>query len=358
MPTRQNWTLEGNPNLEALLDRTFARASKALSEILPPSWIRSILVVGSYGRGEGGMVLRGGEARPRNNLDLLWLHRPHKVSGEVLRAAKEALTAIAHEEDLGVGIDLGLSWDFSWTKGFPSVFRVDVTAGHRVLLGDSEFVAKNPRHQAKFLHEGDFVQLAVNRATPLLINQALLWSDKAPAEEVTRHGIKALIGVADLILGLQGKYTPSYRARRGRTAQLRARFPGLAAWVRWALDARSKPCPSTAPFTPWEFQAKVLDLVTGVFQALRPELGQRLEEASWFSRRRHGLKAALGELDEWIFLAQGIQLSEASKGVDRDLRDHSGAEILTYLDRWSARHDCNYQDLRSRVRAPKGAQAA
>ena len=61
--------------VEELITRQVMEIAETIERTLTPSQYRSVVMLGGYGRGEGGVERVGDELRPHNNYDLLVVTR-------------------------------------------------------------------------------------------------------------------------------------------------------------------------------------------------------------------------------------------------------------------------------------------
>ena len=70
-PHLDRFTARGGPEVEARIRGAVSEAADVMRAVLRPEEYRAVVLLGGYGRGEGGVELRDGEERPHNNLDFL-----------------------------------------------------------------------------------------------------------------------------------------------------------------------------------------------------------------------------------------------------------------------------------------------
>ena len=69
------FTLLGGSAVEALLADIVHEVADAFAARLRPDQYRALVLIGGYGRGEGGIEIRDGGEHPHNNLDFLLVAR-------------------------------------------------------------------------------------------------------------------------------------------------------------------------------------------------------------------------------------------------------------------------------------------
>lgn len=216
------FTVYGDEALEGQATALAAAIRGAASEHLPPSSVRALVLLGGYGRGEGGVELVEGRQRLHNNFDILLVHpagrAPTSAHRSALRRAFEVL-----EEQFDVGIDFACQPDAYLRRAPSLVMWYDMRHGHKTLLGDADFVPSLSRFSVDRIPEYDIRNLLVNRASLLVINEFLLDQVADPDavhRTIVKHTAKAIIGYGDALLHLNGQYHWSYRVKQERMRSL------------------------------------------------------------------------------------------------------------------------------------------
>lgn len=237
MRTRRRWgrfTARGGPEVEAEVASLVERAGEIVAASLPRDAYRALLLIGGYGRGEGGVERRDGVERPHNNLDFLLVTTPRGSAGRgVSKGRLDALLRPLSAE-AGVGIDTGVISEWKLRLSPCLVLWSDMRFGHKTVAGDPSFVPSLTRFREEAIEPSDVLHLLVNRGTLLVINDLLLARGAGSAEDrrtVVKHAMKAVIGYGDAWLFAAGEYDASYlekqrrmRARRDAPAALRALY--------------------------------------------------------------------------------------------------------------------------------------
>ncbi|MFZ4614897.1 MAG: hypothetical protein ACOYM2_01715 [Rectinemataceae bacterium] len=215
------FTQRGGDAVEAQIRNVVVEGGEIARSILPPGSFRCLVLMGGYGRGEGGVEVTGGQERPHNNLDFLLVTTgPWKRRTEELRKSLgEALRPLA--ERAGIGIDVGATSDAALLRAPCRVMWYDVRFGHQTILGDQGFLPSLGRFTADRILSDDIRDLLVNRGTLLVINDAvaaLPTPDPAAWKALVRHAVKAILGYGDALLYWRGAYHWSYAERQRRMA--------------------------------------------------------------------------------------------------------------------------------------------
>jgi len=215
------FTQHPDPAAHAMIERHMAEVVDAARAAVPG--VTAVILAGSFGRGEGGvMTAEDGTYRPVNDYDLL-LVAPD-VNGAGLASLGQALAG-------RFGIDyVHFSW---WPRVDPStpltLAHFDVREGHHVLWGPPDALSALPAYAATDVHPIEAVLLLMNRMAGLLTGLRGPFTAPSPlgAEErryLRNQTMKALMALGDAPLILHGAYACSYRTRLERLTWL---APGL-----------------------------------------------------------------------------------------------------------------------------------
>ncbi len=236
------FTARGGDEVEARITEMMTRVRSALDRALAPREYRAVLLIGGYGRGEGGVDVRDGAEQPNNNLDLLVVTRRGIEPTAVERRADRALAPLARA--WGIGIDLSAVSERTLARSPCLVIWYDMRFGHKPLLGDAAFVRRLDRFRAERIEPWDVRNLLVNRGSLLVINQVLLARgdlDGVQRRAAIRHGIKAVIGYGDALLFFLGDYHWSYAEKQRRMKRRRDVPEELRALYDEAMERRFSP---------------------------------------------------------------------------------------------------------------------
>jgi hypothetical protein len=218
---RERFTARGGPAIEAEARQVAVGIAATARRVVPTDALRALVLLGGYGRGEGGVEHRNGREYLHNNLDLLLILEPgaQRESAQIKAALEQALAPIA--TGAGVGIDLGTITTTQLRRAPCLVMWYDMRHGHKTLLGDRKFVPSLNRFRIDRILPSDVRNLLVNRGTLLALNDVLLDenpTDPAVRRAVVRHAVKAIIGYGDALLYTRGAYHWSYLEKQRRMA--------------------------------------------------------------------------------------------------------------------------------------------
>ena len=296
-------TARGGPEVEAFLRDLLDEIREAFSAILPEDTYRSAVLIGGYGRGEGGVQMVGGKERPHNNLDLLVVSRAGLTEG-----MREELGAVARRlsEKVGLGIDVGYVEESRLLRSPCLVMWYDMRFGHRTILGDEGFLPGLERFTVEKVVPSDVLKLMVNRGTLLVINDLLL-ENPNPTEKsralIVKHVMKAIIGFGDAFLFSRGEYDWSYLEKQRRMRAVEDAPEGLQKLYDGALEFRFSP--DYAAFESRDLRAWAEELRTAL-------------EPVFLDFERHRLDSQVLGWDGYLRAALGAELRR-DRGSPRGL---------------------------------------
>jgi hypothetical protein len=230
--------------MEQRIGALVARVAGLVAKNFNDHECRALVLLGGYGRGEGGVSHKNDGEHPHNILDLLLVT---KLGGTLRRDAlkerlDEVLAPIVRDERLG--IDTGVISDIELRHAPPRVIWFDLRWGHRTILGDAGFIPSLRPLAANAIEVEDVHNLLVNRASLLVINDAILergFPSGRNAEFVVKHMMKAIIGHGDALLFAYGRYHASYVEKQKRMREMSSIVPGLVTLYDEAADFRFEP---------------------------------------------------------------------------------------------------------------------
>jgi hypothetical protein len=252
----------GSAEVESRITALVAEAARAVEQAISPDTYRALVLIGGYGRGEGGVEWRGGQEYPHNNLDFLLILKDEAATKQI--AMKEMLDQILNRlgQRHGIGMDLGMITTGRLKNAPGLVMWHDMRFGHKTLLGDATFVPSLTQFSPERIDPADIRNLLVNRGTLLLINQMLLDKGTLSADEsrtIVRHAMKAIIGYGDALLFAYGAYHWSYAEKQRRMAARQEIPEAFRALYNQAIEFRFRP--DYTPYQATDLAAWVRNLI-------------------------------------------------------------------------------------------------
>ncbi|MCG8457227.1 MAG: hypothetical protein MI919_13200 [Holophagales bacterium] len=225
----KRFTTYGSPAFERRLAAELRAMASDFARALSGE-LRSLVLVGGYGRGEGAVEKRGSHEYPYNDLDLvLILSRFRRSWPSRLEAVRRSW-----QDRLGLHIDLSRPLTERGVRNWPHrLLWHDVVQGHRVLWGQPDLIESSaptrlysppPRIEASLL--------LLNRGAGLIeaVRQRLSAAEPDPKDPdfIRRNAFKVDLAMMDAVLLAHGVYLPSLVSRPARLAALSRTEPEVA----------------------------------------------------------------------------------------------------------------------------------
>jgi len=177
----------------------------------------AIVLMGSFGRGEGAVLPTGDRYVPVNDFELLVVS-PTDCSAELAALSAELLPVVGSDF-----LDIG--WNAGEWAGLPlTMLAFDLKYGGRVLRGDSRVLDRIPVWAPAELPHREALTLLLNRTAGLLsglrVDAAGRGLSPSSPRYLSNQITKALVAVGDWYLVDWGAFDSSYRRRAQRFADL------------------------------------------------------------------------------------------------------------------------------------------
>lgn len=238
------FTVRGSAAVEEVLTSLVNEAAEAARAVLKPAEYRALVMMGGYGRGEGGVEIVDGQERPHNNVDFLLIAETARPAHlRVLRQRLlEAFAPVMQKYDIEIDLSVVSVWKLRLSPSL--IIWYDTRFGHKTILGDAKYVPSRTQFRLSRIPSRDALRLLVNRGTLLVINEHLLEQepyDNGHRRRITRNIMKAIIGYGDALLFFLGDYHWSYVERKRRMEQRTDVDEGFRALYDEAAEFRFKP---------------------------------------------------------------------------------------------------------------------
>ncbi|ROS01514.1 hypothetical protein EDC56_1956 [Sinobacterium caligoides] len=328
------FTAYGDASVERYITALVRRVVAAWSKLGCARHTRALVMLGGYGRGEGGVQLVDNAQRPHNNLDFLLI--TESLSDEQMRRLESALAAemLSIESSTVVGLDLSVIDARHLSRSEPRLIWYDMRYGHKTIAGDASFVRGLRRQCLDAIPDWDMRNLLVNRGTLLLINQILLERKEGALLNtglLIKHTMKAVIGYGDALLYSCNNYHWSYLEKQRRMRQLAVVSDTFKSLYDEAIEFRFKPDYHRYP-------------AEGLAHWLAGILGLLADVHLQCERRRLG-RSELSWLEYWPYAVRREQRSCLRDGYRQTM-----AALLAFAKSFSANELLNYSALGFRQR--------
>lgn len=237
-------TVKGSVSFEKRLSGVLNDISLDIKALVHNSLYESIVLIGGYGRGEGGVIKLEGIEYPHNNFDFLVISK--NISNDESNFLNSLCKSIfdTHTKKLGIFSEFTVITKSKFKMIDPLVITYDMKYGHKVIAGNENFFKDDNRFEVESIPSWDIRNLLVNRGTLLIINDLILEKEKLSLKDektIIKHWIKAIIGYGDSLLFYLGEYNYSYLEKQKRMQKQACVSPKFKALYDKAMEFRFEP---------------------------------------------------------------------------------------------------------------------
>jgi hypothetical protein len=218
-------TIKGSSDFELKLSQVLENIALDVELLINKDLYEAIILIGGYGRGEGGVVLINGEEFPHNNFDFLVISNEISQKDKAYLSEKCQIIFDMHTKPLGILVEFSVISSLKLKNCEPLVITYDMKYGHKLICGNAISLVKNKNFELQNIPSWDIRNLIVNRGTLLIINDLMLKKDnldKKNKKIIIKHWIKAIIGYGDALLFYLGDYNYSYVEKQKRMKEQKA----------------------------------------------------------------------------------------------------------------------------------------
>ena len=223
-PQLTNYTFDGDSQAETRMAMDQSVIGAYVEDAISNHHFEALVLMGGYGRGEGGYCMKEGKPSPYNDYDYFVV--VNNMSRKEAQALQNHLKELAHRLSVIVGVEVDLAVLRSETLASApfTLMNAEMKWGHRVIAGNQHVLDSMPSMPFDKLTLGEFTRLMNNRGALLLMNSRILASNKhldAQEREIFfKYLFKAVLACGDAYLATDGSYHPSYAEKRKRMATL------------------------------------------------------------------------------------------------------------------------------------------
>lgn len=214
------FTARGGDEVERLVTSAAQAVGEAVRAELGEHEMRCLIMLGGYGRGEGGVETRtDGTEAPHNNLDFLLIcnNLTDTRLGELKENTDKRLQPLIIQ--YGLGMDLSTINAGKLESSECLVMWYDMRFGHKTILGDPAYVPGLTQFSLDRVVPADARNLLTNRGTLFIINDAILERGNLTSDDrrtIIKHVVKGVIGYGDALLFFLSDYDWSYVEKQKR----------------------------------------------------------------------------------------------------------------------------------------------
>jgi predicted nucleotidyltransferase len=161
------FTVNSGKIFDRLVKRDLKKAVDYCLALPQASLVKSIILMGSYGRGEGTSLQTAAGLRPFNDYDLVVVG---KSMSELKRKSFQKVLHVLEQEvsrELGITVDYFLHTENSLKRAECTLMNYEMKYGHMVLYGDKDILKLVP----------EMTEVPLREATRLLLNRGKLLLD-------------------------------------------------------------------------------------------------------------------------------------------------------------------------------------
>lgn len=220
------FTLDGDSDVEQRIAMDQQLIAKQVLQAVPAEHFVALILMGGYGRGEGGYIMHDSSPEPYNDYDYFLV-----VNGMTQRKARrfqQDLQPLAHQlsDEVGIEVDLAVLRREQLPVLPFTLMNAEMQWGHRVIAGDIDVLGSMPEMPLEKLAKGEFVRLMNNRGALLLLNARQLASkgeDMTQEERAVffKYLYKAVLACGDALLAANDCYHASYVRKLERIKSLK-----------------------------------------------------------------------------------------------------------------------------------------
>ena len=218
------YTFDSNIDAEERMGLDQSIIAAYVEDAIPGQHFEALVLMGGYGRGEGGYCFKGGKPAPYNDYDYFVVVKD--MNRKMTQELQQQLTELGHRLSVivDVEVDLAVLRSESLASSQFSLMNAEMKWGHRVVAGNPHILERMPAMPFDQVSLGEFTRLMNNRGALLLMNtRKLLEGNKLDAlerEVFFKYLFKAILACGDALLAIEGAYHPSYVEKRKRLVAL------------------------------------------------------------------------------------------------------------------------------------------
>ncbi len=244
----ESFTFDGNRQAETRVARDQAIIGAHVRRVVARENFAALVLMGGYGRGEGGYRYQDGRPSPYNDYDYVVMVKGmnRRRAGVLQQQLKHV--ALQLQERVGVEVNLAVMPTETLVSAPFTLMNAEMKWGHRIVTGDHRVLKHMPGMPFDKLPMGEFTRLMNNRGALLLMNTRMLSENvelsHRQRETFFKHLFKTVLACGDAYLAVEGAYHPSYVEKKKRITRLRqSPGPNFIKLYRLAVEQKFYPDP-------------------------------------------------------------------------------------------------------------------
>ena len=208
------YTVYGDSAFDKKISSDMKLISDSILSVIPSNDIAAIILGGGYGRGEGGVVIKGNSMSLYNDYDMFLV--TNDISKNKKKEYAEKVFEISEKltEQIGVDVDFGPLKNISELRKMPfTLMYYELKEGHKVIYGEKNILDVLPLYSVNNLPVSEALNLMLNRGVGLMLAGERLKKEDLPEEDnefIERNIFKAIMAAGDIFLMTKKKYNFSY----------------------------------------------------------------------------------------------------------------------------------------------------
>ena len=176
-------SIKGSSKLETSLSLILDNIAEDIKLHINEELYEAVILIGGYGRGEGGVVVVENIEYPHNNFDFVVISK--NISNEKKDFLEIELSRIfnKHTKDINIEVEFSIVNSDKLKNHQPLVITYDMKYGHKLIIGDASVLKDNKNFELDTIPAWDIRNLMVNRGTLLVINDLMLEKDVLSEKE-------------------------------------------------------------------------------------------------------------------------------------------------------------------------------
>ena len=240
-----HFTVDKDESIDKQIRQDLDRVTESIHNAVSPENFEALFLVGGFGRGEGGVIIREGRYRPANDYDLELVTSSPVDPAFLSELGKQ----LASELKIPwVHIENHTSSQLSRMKF--TMYHYDLKYASYCLRGEKDVIAKIPEMKPEDMPWREAENLLFTRLWGFIGAFDLSMLNRSLSEEeeflLINQLSKSLIAVQDSVLILRGDYDASYLTRFEKFERI-ADSPKIIELCRWANDVKLAPSRAEKP---------------------------------------------------------------------------------------------------------------
>lgn len=213
--TMSRYTASNDPEIERKVNKIVETIKDEIIRSVHP---KSIILKGSFGRGEASVVEDDGKLKFLSDCEVIVIPKKRIKRGELSRLSRELTQRTGLKVEI-TDIELELNFCIAlhlWNRILPTIDNYELKHGSKVIYGEN-FLERLPNFKADKISIWEGIRLMLNRMIESLQYFSLEYLDEYPSKE-EEHNLffwtnKIILACQDALLILAKKYHYSYKVR-------------------------------------------------------------------------------------------------------------------------------------------------